>query len=163
MESLKIRTAAYEDLEGIAEIEKECFPIVEAASKQLFKERIRFYGNHFLVLEFGGVIADFINGLVSDSEVITDEMYEKPCFHNKSGKYQAVFGLDVAPKYRNNGFSALLMNALISKAKNEKRQGVILTCKEHMIVFYEKFGFKNKGISESIHGGAEWYDMILKF
>ncbi|MCD8159487.1 MAG: hypothetical protein LUD77_11575 [Clostridiales bacterium] len=86
MESLKIRTAVYEDLESIAEIEKVCFPMAEAASKQQFKERIRFYGDHFLVLEFGGVIAGFINGLVTDSETITDEMYEKPCYHNEKRK-----------------------------------------------------------------------------
>ncbi|MDD4297169.1 MAG: GNAT family N-acetyltransferase, partial [Ruminiclostridium sp.] len=43
------------------------------------------------------------------------------------------------------------------------RKGLILTCKEHMIDYYSKFGFKNKGISNSQHGGAVWYDMILEF
>ena len=27
----------------------------------------------------------------------------------------------------------------------------------------KKFGYKNKGISKSVHGGAVWYDMILEF
>ena len=28
---------------------------------------------------------------------------------------------------------------------------------------YEKFGFMNEGISESVHGGAVWYQMRLTF
>ena len=39
----------------------------------------------------------------------------------------------------------------------------ILTCKEKLIGFYEKFGYVNLGISDSKHGGAVWYDMILEF
>ena len=27
----------------------------------------------------------------------------------------------------------------------------------------EKFGYKNLGVSKSVHGGAVWYDMILDF
>ena len=27
----------------------------------------------------------------------------------------------------------------------------------------KKFGYKNMGVSESVHGGAVWYDMILEF
>ena len=28
---------------------------------------------------------------------------------------------------------------------------------------YEKFGYRNLGVSASVHGGAVWYDMILEF
>ena len=28
---------------------------------------------------------------------------------------------------------------------------------------YEKFGFRSYGISESLHGGAVWYDMRIDF
>ena len=37
------------------------------------------------------------------------------------------------------------------------------TCKEHLIPYYEKFGYRNCGVSESVHGGAVWYDMRLTF
>ena len=42
-------------------------------------------------------------------------------------------------------------------------RGMILTCKAALIPYYERFGYRNKGISASVHGGAVWYDMVLKF
>ena len=40
---------------------------------------------------------------------------------------------------------------------------MILTCKEELIPYYEQFGFENRGLSASVHGGAAWYDMVLTF
>ena len=40
--------------------------------------------------------------------------------------------------------------------------GVVLTCKDRLIHYYEKFGFVNEGLTaKSTHGGAEWYQMRL--
>ena len=55
------------------------------------------------------------------------------------------------------------MKALITLAQNGGQKGVILTCKEHLIAYYAKFGFQNAGVSQSVHGGAIWYDMLLSF
>lgn len=55
------------------------------------------------------------------------------------------------------------MKALMTIAKREYRLGMILTCKEELIGFYEQFGYKNMGISKSVHGGVVWYDMLLCF
>ena len=55
------------------------------------------------------------------------------------------------------------MNAVIKETFEKGYKGCILTCKEKLISFYEKFGYVNLGISNSKHGGAVWYDMILEF
>ena len=55
------------------------------------------------------------------------------------------------------------MMEMIEKARAENRRGVILTCKEKLIPFYEQFGFVSHGLSASVHGGAAWYDMVLDF
>ena len=47
--------------------------------------------------------------------------------------------------------------------KDAGMKGLILTCKDRLIHYYAKFGYKNMGVSESVHGGAVWYDMILEF
>ena len=39
------------------------------------------------------------------------------------------------------------------------KAGVILTCKEHLVDWYGRFGFRNHGTADSEHGGATWYDM----
>ena len=66
-------------------------------------------------------------------------------------------------EYRCMGIAEKLMNKLIEISKISGRKGMILTCKDRLIKYYEKFGYVNKGVSKSVHGGAIWYDMILKF
>ncbi len=55
------------------------------------------------------------------------------------------------------------MDYLIEDAGKRGRKGLILTCKDRLIHYYEKFGYVNLGVSESVHGGAVWYDMLLEF
>lgn len=55
------------------------------------------------------------------------------------------------------------MNYIIEVSRVAGRKGVVLTCKEKLIDYYTEFGYKNKGISKSVHGGVQWYDMILEF
>ena len=82
--------------------------------------------------------------------------------HCQTGSTLAVFGLDVHPSHQHNGYAKTLLDAFIAYARESKREKVILTCKEHLLHYYERFGFINDGISESEHGGATWYDMTLK-
>ena len=55
-----------------------------------------------------------------------------------------------------------MIEAFIELAREEKRKGVILTCKKEKILYYAKFGFVNDGESESDHGGAKWYQMRIR-
>lgn len=45
--------------------------------------------------------------------------------------------------------------------RQQGRKGCVLTCKEAMIPYYEKFGFQNWGVSDSALAGQIWYDMGL--
>ena len=90
-------------------------------------------------------------------------MFEDISLHNPRGAYQAIFGLDVAEEFRGQGIAADLMRTMIRRAGNQGRAGLILTCKERLIGFYEKLGYRLLGLSKSVHGGAVWYDMILEF
>ncbi len=50
----------------------------------------------------------------------------------------------------------------IDIAKEQGRMGVVLTCKDRLIHYYEKFGFVNDGLTaKTTHGGAESYQMRL--
>jgi predicted N-acetyltransferase YhbS len=55
------------------------------------------------------------------------------------------------------------VKALIEAARKAGRKGLTLCCKEEKIHYYEKFGFVEIGKSQSEHGYAVWYDMILLF
>ena len=134
-----------DDLDMIASVEAECFPTAEAASKAEFEKRIHFYGNHFWLM-FDG-----------------DKMYEKAELHKESGDWQMIFGVNTIPKYRRKGYAGELIQRAIADARKEGRKGLVLTCKDKLIHYYEKFGFINEGVSESVHGNAVWYQMRLTF
>ena len=160
--NIKIREVDLKDLDSVVNIEQSCFPKEEAATKVSLKKRIETFPKSFFVAEINGVVVGFINGAVVNSNTIYDELYEDSSLHCENGKYQSIFGLDVIPKYQHNGIAKKLMKYMINIAKEDKRKGLILTCKKELIGFYESFGYKNKGISKSSHGGAIWYDMILE-
>lgn len=160
---ITIRQASIKDLDEITKVEASCFPEAEAATRESLEQRIYTFPESFFVAELEGKIIGFINGCIINGTVIYDELYKDSTLHIPDGKYQTIFGLDVMPEYRKQGVAAQLMNYMIKISKASGRKGVILTCKERLIHYYEKFGYVNKGISESVHGGAEWYDMILEF
>lgn len=158
-----IRHISLQDLDRVSEIERICFPEKEAASRESLKQRIITFSQSFFAAEKDGEIIGFINGCVTNATSIFDELYEDSALHIPNGDYQAIFGLDVMPDYREQGVAAQLMNYMIRMAKEAGRKGIILTCKKKLIHYYFKFGYVNKGISKSVHGGVTWYDMILKF
>lgn len=162
MDEFQIRAVLPSDLDAVYHVECECFPALEAAGRERLRERIEAFPESFLVAEARGRIIGFINGAVTDERTIMDKMYEDISLHTPQGAYQSVFGLDVLEPYRHMGVAGRLMEAFIEKAGNQGRRGLILTCKERLIGFYEKFGYVNMGVSKSVHGGAIWYDMVLE-
>lgn len=160
---IRIRKAAAKELDAITGVEAECFPAAEAAGKEAFRRRLETFPDSFFVAEADGRIIGFINGCVTDERTIRDEMFEDSSLHRPAGAYQSIFGLDVTEPFRRQGVAARLMNHLIEDARQKGRKGLILTCKEPLIHYYEKFGYRNLGVSASVHGGAVWYDMILEF
>ena len=157
-----IRQVMPEDLDAVARVEAVCFPEAEAAARASFAQRIQAFPESFFVAEKDGQIVGFINGCVTDERMIRDEMFEDTAYHKPDGAYHSIFGLDVAPEWQHRGLAGDLMKHLIEDARKRGRKGLILTCKEHLIGFYERFGYRSLGVSQSVHGGAVWYDMILE-
>lgn len=158
---VNVRQASLEDLDDVVRIEKICFPRSEAATRESFEGRLKAFPESFFVAELDGKMLGFINGSVIEGEIIRDEFYSDISFHNPAGDYQSVFGLDVLPEYRGKGIAATLMQGMIEAARKAGRKGVTLCCKEKKISYYEKFGFVAIGKSDSQHGNAVWYDVVL--
>lgn len=160
---VKIRKVKPEEGKILAEIEEICFPPEEAASEKDVLERLQAFPDKFLAAEADGKIIGFINGAVTDEPHLPDEMYHDTGLHKPDGMYQTAFGLNVLPQYRRQGIAGKLVDALIELSKKEGKKGVVLTCKDHLIPFYESHGFVNYGVADSEHGGARWNDMQLHF
>lgn len=158
-----IRKGTREDAKLLADVETCCFSKNEAATPLEIQERLNVYANHFLLFFHENEIISFVDGFCTDERDLTDIMYSDANMHNENGKWQMIFGLNTLPNYQHHGYASRLMRAMIEQAKEEGRKGLVLTCKEKLIPFYSSFGFKNEGISKSVHGGVIWYQMRLEF
>ena len=130
---MRIRTATQDDLDAICRVEAICFPASEAGTRESFAARLKVFPRHFLLLEDGGRLIGFVNGMVTDDRTISDVMFEQAELHKEDGKWQSVFGLDVLPEHRRKGYAGQLMRALIEHSREDGRCGCILTCKEHLL------------------------------
>ena len=160
---MDIRFATINDIDAVTELERQCFPPEEAAEKDSFEERLTVFPNHFWLLEDSGKLASMINGMTTDIPILRDEMFEDATMHREEGQWQMIFGVNTIPAYRKHGYAGELIKCAIEDARKQGRKGLVLTCKDHLVHYYAKFGFENEGVSESEHGGVKWNQMRLKF
>ena len=161
---MNIRYATMADLDDIASVESECFPVLEAATKEEFEQRIKYYGNHFWLMFDDDKLIAFVDGFVTDEADLTDDMYENASMHNENGAWQMVFGVNTLPEYRRCGYAKELIKKAILDAGKQNRKGLVLTCKESLVPYYSKFGFVDEGITDkSTHGNVLWHQMRLDF
>ncbi len=163
MQEIIIRQATLADLDTVNALEQQCFPAAEAASRNVFSLRLHSFPECFWIAESGGQITAMINGMTTDSRDLTDEMYDNSALYSTDGAWLMLFGVATHPAFRKHGLASGLMNHVTEQMKQQGRQGIVLTCKEALLSFYQRFGFVSEGISDSMHGGAVWYQMRLDF
>ena len=158
-----IRTAALADLDAISQVEAQCFPPAEAASREQFAGRLEHFPSHFWLMFNEEKLIAFVDGFVTDEGTLTDEMYAHPEMHNEAGKWQMIFGVNTLPEFRRKGYASELMRRAVQDSREQGRLGLVLTCKAELVHWYSRLGFVSEGKSKSVHGGAVWFSMRLKF
>jgi ribosomal protein S18 acetylase RimI-like enzyme len=159
---LKIRNVHIDDLPKLVEIEHQCFPNEEAATKEAFEKRIHTIPDSFFVAEEDGEIVGLVNGPVIDTEFITDDLFSEIKVNPVAGGHQSILGIAVSPHFQKRGIAMALLEHHEREARTYKRETITLTCKEHLIHFYEKLDYINQGVSISEHGNVTWYNMSKK-
>ena len=76
------------------------------------------------------------------------------------GTVCAMLSVMTAAAWQKQGVAEQMLNAAVETARQLDMTSMALTCKEHLIHYYARFGFEKQGISASVHGGAVWYDMV---
>lgn len=160
-ERFEFRNILPDESEQAVAIEQICFPPNEACSEQMIKERIVVASDLFLVAvdKESGRIAGFLNGLSTDEHSFRDEFFTTAELYNSAGRNIMLLGLDILPKYRNQGLAKEIMSQYLRREGDKGRKNVILSCLESKVKMYEKMGFQNQGIAESTWGGEVWYEM----
>ena len=160
-EKFEFRDIRPDEATQAARAEQICFPPNEACSESMMRERVAKIPEMFLVAvdKKTGKIAGFINGMATTEENLRDVFFESADCYNPKGKNVMILGLDVLPEYRGQGLARELVDRYVDREIVRGREKIILTCLDSKIAMYEKMGFHNDGLSESVWGGEKWYQM----
>lgn len=160
---MTIEHATIKDVAEMAAIEAVSYPPLEGASKEGIEKRVKAFPECFWILKENHAIKAFVNGMRTNEKDLVDAMYDHASMHDPKGDWQMIFSVVTSPSERGKGYAGRLLEKMINDSKVRGCAGVVLTCKEHLLSFYGRFGFVSEGISPSTHGNVTWYQMRLTF
>lgn len=156
--------AREQDLQQIMEIENSGFSKAEAATKESMLERIKIIPDTFIVAyDEKQQPLGYSVGPASTKRYLSDELFEKSTPNSPLAPYQTILSLAVAPNKQKMGLAGRLLAQLATVAKNQGRHLITLTYLEELVPFYEKYGYRVDGVSDSKHAGEIWYNMTRLF
>ncbi len=155
------RNIRSEEADQAALIEAVCFSPEEACSAAMMRERVRLAPELMLsaVDKETGKLAGFLSGLSTNEQRFRDEFFSDASLQDANGSTILLVGLDVLPAHRGQGLARELMNTYLTRERENGRKLVLLTCADEKIKMYEKMGFVDEGISDSVWGGHPWHEM----
>jgi ribosomal protein S18 acetylase RimI-like enzyme len=112
----------------------------------------------------GHIVATKTNGSTvtdNDMAIPSDDSSDPSLGNKEEGRTVAIHSLAVLPEFQHKGLGSTLMKAYLDRlAKQDVADKAALIAHEHMIPYYEKLGFKNKGKSPAQFGDGGWFDMV---
>ncbi len=155
------RQARNVDLDACADLERRGFPPGVGAPRERFEARLQKFPEGFLVAEEQGEIIGVVNGALTDRADISDEELKTMVKHVPGGKNAVLFTVVVEPAHRGKGIAKRLLAAFVTRMKAMKKEKILLLCDKSLIPFYGSMGFRDLGLSASLHGGRGWQSMEL--
>ena len=158
---LVFRPIRPDEAEEAAEIEQICFSPNEASPAEHVIAMARTAPEYFLVAvdEENGKIAGFLSSMATDENRFRDEFFTDETLHNPAGKTVMILGLDVRPEYRKKGVARELMRRTVENARVRGDARLVLTCVKEKVPMYQKMGYTDLGLSDSVWGGTVWVEM----
>jgi GNAT superfamily N-acetyltransferase len=85
----------------------------------------------------------------------------EPQGHQEQGGTVALHSLAVASEHQRKGLGTILLKAYIERIKSARiAERISLLAHDHLIQFYQGFGFVDEGPSEATFGGIQWNSMV---
>ncbi|OJJ58471.1 hypothetical protein ASPSYDRAFT_57771 [Aspergillus sydowii CBS 593.65] len=84
--------------------------------------------------------------------------------HDEYGSSIAIHSVAVLREHQGKQVGSTLMKAYIQRIREAAiADRIVIIVHDHLIPFYETFGFENRGQSKCQFGGGGWTDMTLEF
>lgn len=97
----------------------------------------------------------------NDMAIPTPDNPDPKLGHKEEGRTVCIHSLGVLPEYQKRSLGKTLMKAYLQRVESHGvADRAALIAHEHLIPYYEKLGFENKGPSKAQFGGGGWFDMI---
>ena len=81
--------------------------------------------------------------------------------HDEYGSTIAIHSLAVRPEHQGKQVARTLMKAYIQRIKEAQiAERISIISHDHLVSFYESFGFENRGPSKCQFGGGGWVDLV---
>lgn len=161
--SIRVRLAQMSDLDAVQEVEERCFSAADAATREQMRERLRWFSDWFWLAFDGDRLVAYIGGMPSRERDLRDEMFADATLADAAGRHYMVFSVATIPEYQHLGVAGIVMRKVLEDCRARGCDDAVLTCKEHLVGFYARFGYEDEGLSASEHGGAIWHQMRLAF
>lgn len=170
-----IRNANLADLDALMEIERECFDCDTIENETVYRERIQYFPDGFLVLEEADKPIGFIcSEIWHDSETLTPDMFalEHSIAQSldRDGNTLYISSLAVLKRYRGYGFGKKLFQTLITQIAAKYHgitEAVLLVGSTWHAAqkLYEQNGFKVCSSFTDFFGGemlAPYHGIVMK-
>ncbi|KAJ5923981.1 hypothetical protein N7466_008168 [Penicillium verhagenii] len=84
--------------------------------------------------------------------------------HEEGGSTIAIHSLAVLPEHQGKQVGSTLMKSYIHRIREAQiADRIAIIAHDHLVPFYESFGFENRGLSKCQFGGGGWVDLVLEF
>ena len=148
-----LRVAKFEDLEEIAKLETESFPVDEAASSYTIRYRFTQAGDYmytYRTKDQSNALVGFVNGTCVKENSIN---HESMSHHEPNGTVLVIHSVTIDHNVRRQGLGSLMLKDYISAiAKIDRIENILLLSKPAMLTFYLNCGFQLAGVSSVAHG-----------
>ncbi|KAI9732590.1 MAG: DNA damage-inducible protein 1 [Cirrosporium novae-zelandiae] len=186
-----VQVLALSNVEDCVKIEDEAFPANERCSREKFIYRLSVCPELSLGLysippgssafernsSASPILLGHIVSTKTTSLTVSDSSMDYPreghsstdyslIGHREEGKTIALHSLAISTEHQRKGLGSTLMKSYLERMKHSGiADRIALLAHEHLISFYESFGFVKRGESAAQFGGGGWFDMgmVLSF
>ncbi|TWS94882.1 MULTISPECIES: GNAT family N-acetyltransferase [unclassified Streptococcus] len=158
---MQIRQVRLDDLERLMFLERENFLPDEAITETAMSEQIKTISDSFLVAEIDNQVVGYITAHARQDKYLKDDVFMGAVPNQVDGGYFIISALSVAKSHQGQGIGSSLLATMKDLAVAQDRQGLSLTCHDHLISYYVMNGFVDEGESNTSNlGGYQWYNLV---